>query len=111
MKYVLGIFNSKLLNYCCKASVEEEGRAFAQLKTIYIKRLPFVIASEQIEKQMLILVDNLLKLNKELQKTKLEAHCNQLQRAIDHSEKKIDKMVYGLYGLSEEEIKIIEEGQ
>ncbi len=110
MKCVLGIFNSKLLNYCYKASVEEEGRTFAQVKTIYIKRLPFVIPSEQVENQIVQLVDNLLNLNKELQKTKLETQRQQLQRAIEHAENKIDKLVYELYGLSEEEIKIVEEG-
>ncbi len=38
----------------------------------------------------------------------METQRNQLQRAIDHSEKKIDKLVYKLYGFSEEEIEIIE---
>ncbi len=31
----------------------------------------------------------------------------QIRFAIDHAEKKIDEMVYELYGLSEEEIEII----
>lgn len=34
-----------------------------------------------------------------------------VKRTIAHSEKKIDEMVYGLYGLSKEEIEIVEEGQ
>ncbi len=37
-----------------------------------------------------------------------ETQRQQIQRAIDHSEKKIDELVYGLYGLSGEEIEIIE---
>ena len=53
-------------------------------------------------------VDNLLKLNKELQNTKLDTQRQQIQRAIDHSEKKIDELVYELYGLTEKEIGIIE---
>lgn len=32
----------------------------------------------------------------------------QIQRVIDHTEKKIDELVYGLYGLSAEEIGIAE---
>jgi len=32
----------------------------------------------------------------------------QFQRAIDHAENKIDELVYELYGLSEEEIEIVE---
>ena len=39
---------------------------------------------------------------------KVETRHWQIQRTIDHAEKKIDELVYGLYGLSEEEIEIIE---
>jgi len=38
----------------------------------------------------------------------METQRQQLQRAIDHSEKKIDELVYELYGLTEKEIRIIE---
>ncbi len=40
----------------------------------------------------------------------LENQRQQIQRANDHAEKKIDELVYELYGLSEEEIKIVENG-
>ena len=32
----------------------------------------------------------------------------QLQRAIDHAERRIDELVYELYGLTEEEVAIVE---
>src|SRR3990172_10005542 len=48
-----------------------------------------------------------LKLNDELQAIKLETQLQQIQRTIDHAERKINELVYGLYGLSQEEIKII----
>ena len=35
--------------------------------------------------------------------------CTKQERAIDHAEKKIDKLVYELYGLSEEEKKVVED--
>ena len=38
----------------------------------------------------------------------METQHQQLQRAINHSERKIDEIVYGLYGLSKKEIEIIE---
>jgi len=63
---------------------------------------------KQVHDQIVKFVDNILKLNKQLQTIKLETQLQQLQRTIDHSERKIDEMVYGLYGLSEEEIEIIE---
>ena len=49
-------------------------------------------------------------INKELQSTKLETQRQQLQRAIDHVENKINELVYELYGLTEEEIGIVVNG-
>ena len=80
----------------------------------YIEKIPIYEIDNEVkdEKQkhdtIVTLVDNLLNLNKELQSTKLDTHRRQLQRAIDHAENKIDELVYVLYGLSEDEIKIIE---
>jgi hypothetical protein len=37
-----------------------------------------------------------------------ERKINQLQDEINTTDKEIDQMVYGLYGLSEEEVKIVE---
>lgn len=38
----------------------------------------------------------------------MERPRQQIQRTIDRAEKKIDELVYELYGLSKEEIEIIE---
>lgn len=40
---------------------------------------------------------------------KLANQGGQIQRAIDHAEKKIDELVYELYGLTDEEIEIVED--
>jgi len=39
---------------------------------------------------------------------KKKAEANALQSEIDLIDKEIDQMVYALYGLSEEEVKIVE---
>ena len=39
---------------------------------------------------------------------KKKAEANALQSEIDRIDKEIDRMVYALYGLTEEEIKIVE---
>lgn len=38
-----------------------------------------------------------------------KAKANAIQQVIDKTDKEIDEMVYELYGLTEEEIKIVEE--
>ena len=62
-------------------------------------------------KEIINLVDNLLKLNDQLPTTKLEIQRQQIQRTIDHTERKIDELVYGLYRLNKEDIEIIESNQ
>ena len=52
---------------------------------------------KQAHDQIVKFVDIILKLNKELQTTKLETQQQQIQRTISHSEKKIDELVYKLY--------------
>jgi protoheme ferro-lyase len=54
------------------------------------------------------LVDQLLQLNKDKQSASLQSKLDQIQSKIDYCEDKINKIVYELYGLTEEEIKIVE---
>jgi len=54
-------------------------------------------------------VERMLELHKKLAAAKT-AHANAvLHRQIDKTDKQIDQLVYELYGLTEEEIKIVEE--
>lgn len=108
LKFVLGLFNSKLLNYYYSKSVSEEGRAFAQVKGINVKKLPFNIPSKQKQSEIIKYVDQLLKLNEDLKGEKLHTKIEQLKQRIDHSEEKINQLVYEIYELTPEEIKIVE---
>ena len=108
MKYVLGLFNSKLLNYYYTKLVSEKGRAFAQVKTINVKQLPYVEADKKQQDQIIQHVDQLLLLNKELQSATLPEKIEQLKQRIEYNEDKINTLVYALYGLTEEEVKVVE---
>ena len=57
---------------------------------------------------MVNLVDRMLELNKQLPKAKTDHDRTALQRQIDATDKQIDKLVYELYDLTEEEIGIVE---
>ncbi|MDD5025470.1 MAG: hypothetical protein PHF57_12400 [Methanoregula sp.] len=58
--------------------------------------------------RMVGLVTPMLDLNKRLQDARLEQEKTQLSRQIEATDGAIDKLVYELYGLTEEEIKIVE---
>ena len=51
----------------------------------------------------------MLDLHKQLQAAKLPQAQTLLQRQIEAADRQIDRLVYDLYGLTEEEIEIVEE--
>ena len=58
--------------------------------------------------RMVALVTQMLDLNKRLQDAKLEHEKTLLQRQVEATDAAIDALVYELYGLTEEEIGIVE---
>jgi hypothetical protein len=58
--------------------------------------------------RMVELVERMLDLHKRVDKVKTPHEKDLIQRQIDATDKEIDNLVYGLYRLTEEEIKIIE---
>jgi type II restriction/modification system DNA methylase subunit YeeA len=79
----------------------------------YIKNLPIrtIDFSNQSEKKLhdalVSLVDVMLDLNKKIQTAKGNEK-EQIQRQIEKTDREIDEIVYELYGITEEEKKIIE---
>ncbi|KAA0226898.1 hypothetical protein EDS67_18450 [candidate division KSB1 bacterium] len=56
---------------------------------------------------MVALVERMLALHQQLAAAKISHDKTALQRQIEATDKQIDQLVYELYGLSEEEIKIV----
>jgi len=113
-QYLLGLINSKVLDWWYKKLIPEKGRIFAEVKVVNLEKLPIRLIDfqNQVEKsfhdEIVKLVDHLLKLKQEIRDAKLQTQINQMQSKIDYCESRIDKIVYQLYGLTEEEIKIVE---
>jgi hypothetical protein len=59
--------------------------------------------------RMVQLVEQMLELHKRLAACKSQSDCELYQRQIDATDREIDKLVYELYGLTDEEIKVVEE--
>ena len=55
------------------------------------------------------LVDAMLALHKQLAAVKSESQKSLIQRQIDATDAEIDRLVYDLYGLTTDEIAIVEE--
>jgi hypothetical protein len=57
---------------------------------------------------MVQLVEQMLALHKQLAEAKTGYEQTLIQRQIDATDRQIDKLVYELYDLTEDEIKIVE---
>ena len=57
---------------------------------------------------MVKLVEQMLELHKRLTACKSQSDQELYQRQIDATDREIDKLVYDLYGLSEQEIAVME---
>lgn len=165
VRYILALLNSKLLNYIYQSIAQEKGRLFAEVKKVYLGKLPIkdcelTKQKEFVVKTNLIIDGNIqlslkrskflriLKTNfegikitgalqvfdekefsdfiSELKKQKItltprqqgeweeyfndyKKLCNELSAQISSTDREIDKMVYELYGLTDEEIAIVED--
>ena len=115
IKYILSLLNSKLMNYYYVNYLKSTKKVFSEIQARQIGQLPIHIidfnnpAEKTKHEKMVKLVDNMLDLNKKLAKAKIPAEKTRIQRQINTTDKKIDKLVYELYDLTEKEIKIVEE--
>jgi len=113
-KFVLGLLNSKLLDFFLKNVSTTMRGGFFRYFTQFIEKLPVVVpilsnpSDRARHDQLVELVDKMLSLTPKLRDATSESEKAALQNAITTTDAEIDRLVYELYGLTEEEIKIVE---
>jgi len=111
IKFILAILNSKFIADYWIGNFSDLRQTFPKIKGSYLEKLPIPEIGEDQQKQydeILKFTTQILNLIKEWQNTTLPEKTEQLKQRIEYCEDKINGIVYGLYGLTEEEIKIIE---
>ena len=111
--YVLSLLNSKLIVYVYQKIVPERNRVFVEIKKVNLERIPIKKIEknedERIAQKLIHLAYSMIKMNKILSALKIPTEQTALKRQIEATDRQIDQLVYQLYGLTEEEIKIVEE--
>ena len=74
---------------------------------VTIRKDALVLAVSGSDK-MVALVGQMLDLHKRLNEVKTPDEKVRIKRQVEGADKQIDELVYGLYGLTEEEIKVVE---
>jgi len=114
LRYILGIINSKLMDYVYTFMNPEKGEALAEVKKEHVELLPIrsINFSDPADKtrhdRMVQLVELMLGLHKQFATANTGHEKTALQRQIDATDRQIDQLVYELYGLTDAEIAIVE---
>jgi len=96
-KYILGLLNSSLINWFYTNQFTNQSKLTVNLSKEYLSQIPIAVRSKEIQQKIIQAVDHII-------------NSKSSDPAVDTSvlEKEIDQLVYELYGLTEEEIRIVE---
>ncbi len=114
-KYFFGILNSRLASFYLRSVCPAKLSGYTRFNATNVNNTPIRVADLSNHKdkarhdRMVELVDTMLKLHKDHQAAKTAHEKSLIQRQIDTTDKQIDQLVYELYGLTDEEIRIVEE--
>jgi len=116
VNYLMGILNSRLFVFTYRLLSLEKGRVLAQVKPTTLSKLPIrdIDFNNPTDKachdKMVELVGRMLDLHKQLAEAKMPQAQTLLKRQLEATDRQIDRLVYELYDLTEEEIKVVESG-
>ena len=113
-KTLLGILNSNLIAFYFKKKYNRQDKTFPEIRIYELASLPikqFTSENNALRSRIETNVEQLLQLNINLNATLLETNRLHIKTKIDYHEDKINQLVYKLYNLTEEEIKLIEHEQ
>ena len=112
--YILGLLNSRVVDYYHKQiSTNFRGGWYGYdakvIRNIPIRPINFSDSADRVLHDKLIgLVEKMLALTPKLRGATSESEKAALQNAVTTIDAEIDRLVYELYGLTQEEIKIVE---
>jgi len=96
-KYLLGLLNSTVIRFYLGLIAETSGMGTSRWINNFVKEFPIPLPSSEHRAVVITLVDQILTAKKKDPNADISA-----------LEKQIDEMVYALYGLTDEEIEIVE---
>jgi adenine-specific DNA-methyltransferase len=97
-KYILALVNSRLINWFYANRFTNESKLTVNLSKEYLSQIPIARASEDDQNNIMELVNQIL-----------AAKSKDSNADTNALEKEIDQLVYQFYGLTEEDIKIVEQ--
>jgi hypothetical protein len=105
-KALMAVMQSRLFHFLYKVANMGEARVIPQIKASKLLTLPIpdMTACERLPG----LADRMFDLNKHLAAAKSAAQREIVERQVDATEREIDRLVYDLYGLTRDEVALVE---
>ncbi len=115
LKYLLGILNSSFSAFWCNLHAKKRGvnndLGVGVLRTFPVRKISFSDPADVARHdRMVAMVESMLNLHKQSAAARLPDEKDRLARQIEQTDRQIDKLVYELYDLTPDEIKIVEGG-
>jgi hypothetical protein len=115
MKYLMALINSKVLQFFFKSYfTTKKEDIFPEIQVYQLEQLPIPVRdlSEPSEKavhdRIVKLVEQMMSVKERYAAAKSEQEQLRLERFATGLDRQIDEAVYALYGLTEEDINLIE---
>jgi hypothetical protein len=113
-RYLLGILNSRLLSKHLRVICPPKLSGYVKFTANGLSAAPMRVidfsssADRAHHNKMVALVNKMLALTPKLRAAKAEAERKTLQNAVTATDRQIDALVYELYGLTKDEIELVE---
>ncbi|MGI6647484.1 MAG: Eco57I restriction-modification methylase domain-containing protein [Bacillota bacterium] len=123
-EYICALLNSRLMNFYYKLIVQEDDKAFAEVKPVVLKELPIPIVDSDCMTRINSLVSELIDINNQkrelyqqfiVDKNVIDNYISKVDRIETNNyrayeiEEELNAIVYESFGIDKESIKIIED--
>ena len=108
LKYILALLNSSTLNFRYKSIGKQTGGGIYEYFANGVGKLPIPPANTEQQAMLCALVDQMTTAQEQLGSAISDSDKKFLQQRVDVLDKQINAVVYGLYGLTEDEVKVVE---
>ncbi|WP_288621878.1 N-6 DNA methylase [uncultured Brachyspira sp.] len=113
-KFILAILNSKLISWYVYIFIFGLAIRTMHFDNPVTSRIPMPVidlsnsSHKEVHDKIVVLVDNIIELNKKVNTEKNPNSLNMINRQILACEKQLDNLIFSIYNLNDEEKKIIE---
>jgi hypothetical protein len=109
LEYLLGLLNSALFQWRFKLTSTNNNVGTNELESMPARTIDFSREDDVTRHdRLVVLAQQMLDLHKSFAAARTAHEKTALQRQIDATDRQIDQLVYELYGLTDDEIRIVE---